>query len=173
MYNRTYNLNVVPALRKQHGYIAQTCEGGSSMKSITLTRGKVALVDDADYEWLNKYKWYSGARGYVISSTTADGKKGVMYMHREIMKTPRDMQTDHINGNKLDNRRSNLRICTSAQNRANKGKQSNNTAGYKGICWSKAAKKWQAQITVNKKTIYLGLFVEIKGNNILDTQNLS
>lgn len=128
------------------------------MKIIPLSQGKFAKVDDEDYERLMLRKWHWNIRGYAISSTYINRKVGCLYMHRVIMNTPEGMQTDHINGDKLDNRKENLRVCTSAENKANKGKQSNNTAGYKGVCWQKYAKKWQAQIKANGTLRYLGLF---------------
>jgi hypothetical protein len=74
------------------------------------------------------------------------------------MKTPKDMDTDHINGDGLDNRRDNLRVCNCAQNQRNRGKQNNNQSGLKGVSWHKKGKKWITQLKLNKKNIYLGLF---------------
>jgi hypothetical protein len=79
-------------------------------------------------------------------------------MHRVILNTPDGMKTDHINNDKLDNRRCNLRVCTDAQNMRNRGKQANNTSGYKGVFWSIPAGRWRAQIRLNRKSIHLGLF---------------
>lgn len=123
------------------------------MKKIPLTQGKFALVDDEDYEYLSKIKWYVDPSGYVANKT-----KNVIFMHRLVAKTPKGKSTDHINGNKLDNQKKNLRTCTTSQNMANRGKQVNNTSGYKGVFWSKAAGKWRAQIRHKNKSIHLGLF---------------
>ena len=68
------------------------------------------------------------------------------------------MHVDHINGNPLDNRKSNLRICTNAENQRNKGVYKNNKSGYKGVHWFKRDKKWQAQIKHNNKSIHIGLY---------------
>jgi len=73
------------------------------MKRIKLTQEKVALVDDADFEFLNQWKWFYHQTGYAKSCHR--------YMHRLINKTPKGFHTDHINRNKLDNRKSNLRYC--------------------------------------------------------------
>lgn len=86
-------------------------------------------------------------------------------MHRVIMNPPVGMEVDHINRNKLDNRRSNLRICTHAENLANRIKPRNNTSGYKGVVWNKSRSKWLAQITVKKRHIYLGQFDDIEEAN--------
>lgn len=76
------------------------------------------------------------------------------------MQTPQGMETDHVNGNRLDNRRENLRICSKFDNMRNRGKQANNTAGYKGVFYSIRARRWRAQIRVKGKSIHLGLFDE-------------
>lgn len=132
------------------------------MKQIELTKGQVAIVDDDDYEWLSQQKWcYS--KGYAIRMSSRKlGKQMGIHMHREILGTPDGMETDHINGDRLDNRKANLRICNHSQNEANQGKLSNNTSGRKGVCWDKNRQKWLAQIQVNYKQINLGCFTDIE-----------
>lgn len=83
-------------------------------------------------------------------------------MHREIMQTPMELQTDHINGNKLDNRKENLRICTCSENQHNKKIYKNNLSGYKGVYFDKANNCWRALIRINGKKIYLGTFYASK-----------
>jgi len=123
------------------------------MKEIPLTHGKVALVDDEDFEWLNQWKWHYSKFGYAVRKP-----KEQIYMHRFIMKPEQGLFTDHINGDKLDNRKENLRICTTGENMRNRPKQSNNTSGYKGVFWHKKAKRWFAKIGFMRKSIHLGLF---------------
>jgi hypothetical protein len=130
------------------------------MKEIPLTQGKVAIVDDEDYEYLNQWKWCVTDTGYAIRQASRPSKKGIR-MHRVIMQTPDGMDTDHINGNKLDNRRCNLRICTRSQNLQNSLAHSNNTSGRKGVSWSTLHQKWVAQIKTNTGYHYLGLFSDI------------
>lgn len=124
------------------------------MKKIYL-RGKhkdlFALVDDADFDWLDSFKWYLHEKGYAINTKR-------VRMHRLVNGTLKGLQTDHINGNKLDNRRSNLRSCNNSENHYNIKLMSNNTSGHKGISWSKAAKKWHAYINKDSKRTYLGIF---------------
>ena len=127
------------------------------MKKIPLTQGKFALVDDDNYEDISKYKWHVNKLGYAVRKPYSGGGKS-FYMHREIMKTPDGFCTDHINQDKLDNRKSNLRICLTSENMANRGKQKNNTSGFKGVFWSINADRWRAQITHKRKAIHLGLF---------------
>lgn len=117
-----------------------------------------ALFDDADLCAVEPYTWCLNAKGYVVSQI--DGK--IQYLHRWLMKTPKGLVTDHINGNKLDNRRCNLRICTSADNSKNMKLPKTNRSGYRGISWSVNAGKWHAKITANGKQIHLGYFTSIE-----------
>ena len=82
-------------------------------------------------------------------------------MHRYIAKTPDGLETDHINGDKLDNRRANLRICTGSQNRRNTGASRVNTSGFKGVNWHKQHCKWNARITVDGSRVHIGLYDDI------------
>lgn len=121
------------------------------MKEIILSKGKVALVDDEDFEKINKYKWYFSI-GYAIRNKNGSTLK----MHRVILNAPAGMDVDHKNGNGLDNQKKNIRICTHSQNLFNQGKYKNNTSGLKGV--SIHRKKWIAKISVNSKRIELGYF---------------
>jgi hypothetical protein len=137
--------------------------GGASMsKIIALTQGKETIVDDEDFEWISKRKWQYGCRGYATGHSTEKNHRKI-YLHREIMNAPEGMDVDHINMNPLDNQKKNLRICTRAQNLANRKKQVNNTSGYKGTIWDKTNKNWIARIEVNQKVINIGRF-----NNPID-----
>lgn len=130
-------------------------------KEIPLTQDKVALIDVEDYEELNKFKWHTHREGntyYVIRHIKKNGKNTMIRMHREIMNTPKGIDTDHINGHGWDNRVNNLRICTKSQNSANRGKQENNISGFKGVTWNTQKKKWMAQIQANRKYKNLGYF---------------
>jgi hypothetical protein len=126
------------------------------MREINLASGKTTLVDDEDFEKLSKYSWHLGARGYACRAVRSGKKTTQVLMHREILNVPTGMETDHVNRNKLDNRRSNLRICTSTQNKQNQPAKPYNTSGLKGV--SKRFGKWSARIKVDKKQITLGWF---------------
>lgn len=137
------------------------------MKRIKLTQGKFALVDDADFEWLNQWKWRVNAQGYAVRREYTRISKGVRHavdfrMHRQIMGEPQGMEVDHEDGEGLNNQRYNLRVATHQQNLANRPKQKNNTSGYKGVSWSKQNKKWWAHICVSGKTISIGHYKDIK-----------
>lgn len=124
------------------------------MKEIPLSKGAVTIVDDDMFDYLNQWKWHLSRFGYAVRKPGASQ----IYMHRLIMGSTKGMATDHINRDKLDNRIENLRTCTTSENMMNRGKQTNNTSGYKGVFWSIPAKRWRAQIVVMKKAIHLGLF---------------
>lgn len=132
--------------------------GGASMtKMIPLTQGKFALVDDEDFEYISKFKWAFNSVGYAVRSEPRPSKR-VILMHRVISNAADKMEVDHRNGNRLDNRRSNLRECSKSQNQQNVQLKANNTTGYKGVSTVKKTKKFRAHITVNQKQIHLGTF---------------
>lgn len=111
------------------------------------------FIDDEDFSYVNKHTWYLHSKGYAI---TAKHKK----MHRLLFNKTK--QIDHINGNGLDNRRSNLREATNSQNQCNRGRPKTNKSGYKGVSWSKDKNKWQATIYKNGKQFNLGRSKNIK-----------
>ncbi len=132
------------------------------MPVIKLTNGGETLVDDSDYEHLSQWNWQQN-QGYAIrnqyvSCINGKRKNKTIYMHRAVNKTPDGMETDHINNDKLDNRKTNLRASNRSNNAVNKPKQSNNTSGYKGVGWHKVAGKWRATIKVNNRAKHLGHF---------------
>lgn len=132
------------------------------MKTIPLTQGKVAIVDNEDYERLSKWKWHysSGyaARGVYLGGGKQYQRSQRIYMHREILNPSVGMEIDHIDRNKLNNQRSNLRVATKSENIQNQNKRIGRTSQFKGVCWNKHAAKWQAWIQAQNEAIYLGLF---------------
>jgi hypothetical protein len=126
---------------------------------------KFAMVDDEDFEELNKYKWSLGGgkpnRRYVERTEYKNGKKCNIYMHRQILGLKKtEHWCDHKNGNTLDNRRENIRKCTPSQNRANTKMPSNNTTGARGVSFFKnlLQKPWRSRIDINHKRLELGYF---------------
>jgi hypothetical protein len=130
-------------------------------KQISLTQGLFALVDDADFEWLNQHKWCAlkerNTFYAVRTSKTVNGKRTTIYMHIEIIGRKEGLMTDHINGNGLDNRRENLRHVTHRQNGQNRHDET--TSKYPGVYWYKRDKKWTASIRINGRRKYLGYFI--------------
>ena len=130
------------------------------MKHIDISTNKhpnaQTIVDNMDFEILSKWRWRAvDSRGIRYAART--GKKKNIFMHRFLMKTKGVMHTDHINGNSLDNRRKNLRVCSASQNQANSLSKTG-TSKYKGVSFYKKLKRWVAEIKLNYKTIYIGSF---------------
>lgn len=129
------------------------------VKQIPLSKGKVALVDDADFDWLNQWKWHCSVLGYAVRNALPSEKvKKTVRMHRVILGTPDGVDTDHIDGNKINNQRANLRQASRTENGRNRKSHARSSSAFKGVYWFKASKKWRAQIRVNKKLKDLGLF---------------
>lgn len=121
----------------------------------------ITLVDDEDFEWLNQFKWriLNGPKTSYARTEEKEGKKWfTKLMHKMIMKTPNNMQTDHIDHNGLNNQKNNLRIVTRSQNRMNSLKYNNSSSKFKGVLWHKRDTIWEAYIRKDKKQIYLGRF---------------
>ena len=109
------------------------------------------LIDLDDVELVGKYKWYID-KGYAYN-------KQIDFMHRLIMNYPEGMVIDHINHNKLDNRKCNLRICTSAENSRNRKKQKGSySSKYKGVYYDKQKNKWRVRVCVNNKPKHIGYY---------------
>lgn len=113
------------------------------------------LIDLEDIEKVSKHKWHKSYSGYAVTSNSKP-------MHRLIIKCPKEKFIDHINHNKLDNRKQNLRICNKQQNAFNMKIPNTNRSGIKGVGFHKHTNKWRARIVVNDKEIYLGIFNTIE-----------
>lgn len=124
------------------------------MKLIPLTKGKFAIVDDEDYDAMSRFKWhFSEAGGYARRNSR---EKNIL-MHRQILEVPDGKHTDHRNGDGLDNRRSNLRICNRSENLRNRKLNCNNTSGAKGVRFI-GTRGWEARIQVEKRPYLIGLY---------------
>ena len=125
-------------------------------------KGEPFYFDKEDYELIKDYCWYINDSGYLLSRTPIDGKK--FRMHRLIMGCldDKNIVVDHINHDKSDNRKSNLRLVTTQQNTMNHGVSTKNTSGFTGVSFDKDKMKWVASITVNYKNIFLGYFSNIE-----------
>lgn len=122
------------------------------MKEIQLTRGQVALVDDADFEWLNQWKWFA-LKGkdkktlYAQRNIPIAGKQKGLKMHRLILGLDDpEIFVDHIDTNGLNNQRHNLRLATSSQSACNRTRRISNISKYKGVTWRKDNKKWRVYV---------------------------
>ena len=137
------------------------------MKTIQLTQGQVALVDDEDYERLNAFKWQAhfdpkSRSFYACRKARSERKRFKVSMHRDVAGVNPGYVVDHINRNTLDNRRENLRICLSAENSCNSRKKYSfkrrTTSKFKGVSWRDDRAKWRARIEVQGNDVSLGCF---------------
>ena len=130
------------------------------MKKMKLTNGDFALLDNHDYDKLSKYNWGLGPRKYIQRTKTENGKQTSVVIHREIMGCIKgDGKTvDHVNRNRLDNRRVNLRLVNRQQSATNCSMGKNNTSGYKGVSFLKSENIWQSRVMFNYKSHFLGNF---------------
>jgi hypothetical protein len=127
---------------------------------IPLSQGKVALVDAEDYDRLvSMGRWHLHSGGYAAKSYRhPGGRSDVVFMHRVILNAPKGVEVDHINGDKLDNRKANLRIADRYGNARNTRKIRVGTSRYKGVCWKRRSDRWYASIKANGRHVFLGHF---------------
>jgi hypothetical protein len=127
------------------------------------------MVDDEDFEWLSQWKWHphqGSSQIYARRCQQTNWVSRKVTMHAEILKPGPGLVVDHIDGNALNNQRSNLRVCTNAENQRNRHKQRTRdgrktTSSFKGVSWHKASsvkRPFVAQITVGNRTLHLGSF---------------
>lgn len=133
------------------------------MKEIPLTQGKVALVDDADYEAVSQFKWHAvkmGRRFYAARALPrANGKQVIEFMHKFLV--PGAPKIDHRDGDGLNNQRSNLRPATTRQNGQGFRRKANGTTSrFRGVYWNKRKKKWHARLKLNGNPVHLGYFTD-------------
>ena len=131
------------------------------MKKIELTQGQVAIVDKEDYDKLQQFKWRCCFAKSDLKYAHAQINKKSILLHRFILDLKKGEMADHINGDGLDNRRSNLRKCSFSQNMFNMRIFKNNKCGYKGVYYRNdkpRSKPWKATINANKKRYNLGYF---------------
>ena len=131
------------------------------MKTIELTQGQVAIVDDEDYEMLMDRKWFAHKShiGTYYAKTNvriSRGKQSTVCMHRVIMGAQKREEVDHLNHNTLDNRRMNLRTCTTRQNHQNRVNQGKSP--YPGVSQVTNSPKWKATIRAYGKQLHLGVY---------------
>lgn len=139
------------------------------MKLLPLSQGQFAQVDDADFEYLNQWKWHAHKKPedktYYAKRNTpyVNRTRTSIFLHRQILglieKEQRSIQVDHLDHNGLNCQRNNLRQCENIQNSRNKGLRKKRSSDFMGVCWHKAGKAWTASVAVDGKKRYLGLFI--------------
>jgi hypothetical protein len=134
------------------------------MKEIKLSQGKVALVDDEDFEFLNQFKWYAKKANrtfYALRNSfyVENKKRHTIQMHRVILGLKDlNIKCDHIDHNGLNNQKNNLRHSTNAENCKNQKPKEGYSSIYKGVCWCNKRKKWRANIRINDRQKHIGYF---------------
>lgn len=135
------------------------------MKTIPLTKGHYAIVDDEDYAGIAAFSWYSNENGGIVYAyrKTYEQRPHIvsMPMHRQILRLKKGQIVDHIDFNGLNNQKSNLRVCTVSQNQFHRRLQPN-SSGLKGVHWSKKQRKWVTNFTENGRSYYVGAFTDRK-----------
>lgn len=128
---------------------------------ILLRTGDGVLVDDGDYELLCSTKWRRHSNGYAAADM---GPRGYVFMHRMILGLQRGdgQSVDHINGNRLDNRRCNLRVVSHAQNCQNRNPFPATHSGHRGVSWDRARNCWRAHYMLNGRQVQLGRFQTVE-----------
>lgn len=132
---------------------------------VPLTKGYEAMIDASDVELVDSFNWQALVGSHAVYAQRIDrsgSKKKTIRMHRVISGAGHGLEVDHINGNGLDNRRSNLRVATHQQNLQNQRISKTNNTGFKGVSWHKTARKWRARITVSGKETHLGFFPSLE-----------
>ncbi len=134
----------------------------SGVVEVKLTRGLVTIIDTEDLEFVSRWKWCAQRSGNTDYAHRKHGKTTVK-LHRALLDAPKGMQVDHINGNGLDNRRSNLRLCTQVENRRNSQKQTGSISEFKGVSKQKGRDKaWTASLYVGNKRYMRYFFTELE-----------
>lgn len=130
---------------------------------VPISDGSYAKVDVEDFDKVSRYHWHKDNAGYARTNIWGNNRKvAAPRMHRIVLGvTDRKLHVDHINGDKLDNRKANLRVVTASQNLMNRGPQANNASGYKGVYWIKEKRKWRAEIAYSGIRKHLGYFTNV------------
>lgn len=132
------------------------------MKILQLKSGHQVLLDDEDYQRVVEYGgWYVDSRGYAITDKRIKSRRTIIDMHRYIHLPAKGFVVDHIDQNKLNNQKSNLRDASKSLNALNSGAWGHNKSGYKGVSWSKQANKWRVTLNHLGKQIHLGFYADI------------
>lgn len=135
------------------------------MKHLPIKNGVHTVVDDDVYEWAQHHTWYVNKLGYVFyyfyQTVGTTRRRRRETLHRMILKAQPNTIGDHIDGNKLDNRRANLRLVGKLENAWNRSRRSDSTSIYRGVCWDKVAQKWVARITCRGRRMLVGRYHDI------------
>lgn len=128
---------------------------------VTLTKGHTAVIDAADADFVGIFNWWAQEMPHAVyaarTTPRGEGKKKI-FLHRYLMRPPEGMDVDHIDGDGMNNRRSNLRVATRHENACNQKIRAANTSGFKGVSFEKFTGRWAASICSNNKYKRIGRF---------------
>lgn len=128
------------------------------MAEMTIKERRV-LIDDDAFERVSKLAWWITPQGYAVTRPPSGSRaRKTVSMHRFIINAPDGSEVDHINRNKLDNRKCNLRLCTHSENCRNEGKRRGCSSQHRGVSWNKRKGRWQVVIRVNGKLEWRGWY---------------
>lgn len=150
-------------MRREFGYLDILHRIGFSFNNdgsinVPLVNGGWTVIDAEDFSKISGLTWFQH-KGYALYYIRDEnGSRTQGRLHRLILESPKGVLVDHINGNPLDNRKANLRLCNDTGNARNASKRKDNTSGFKGVTLHKDTGKWQASIRANGNPKYLGLF---------------
>lgn len=150
---------------KRRAKKVRTIQVDGDTARVPLTKGYTAVIDSNDVHLVEGYNWYAQIKPtmvYARRNEYPNGKLKAIRMHRVIAEAKDGEQVDHVDHDGLNNRKSNLRICTAAENRRNSRISSLNKSGKKGCSWSKTKKRWEACIKVDGENVHLGFFDDIE-----------
>lgn len=117
-----------------------------------------AMVDEADYSRVNRHRWHLGSNGYARRTVGPRSARRVVYLHRELLQVEGGVQVDHLNRDRLDCRRSNLRVVTPQGNSQNTGSRAGSSSRYRGVCLFRRTGRWVASAQVNGRAHHLGYY---------------
>lgn len=145
-----------PCKRKYHPYVIH--DDNVTVSALT-AKGEEFFIDLVDLHIIENMTFHTDDRNYLYGGTYKNGTK---QLHRLIMGEPQEMEIDHKDGNPLNNRRNNLRICTHSENMKNMKIRINSKTGIRGVCWCNRKNKWRSYITSNNTTIHIGYYDDIE-----------
>lgn len=127
------------------------------MPEIALTKGLVTVVDESDYPALSAHRWHALVRGNTAYAARRGPGRTMILMHRQLTGAAQGQVVDHADRDGLNNTRANLRLCTQAENNANK-RTAGGSSTFKGVCWDRSRRQWLASIKHQGRTFFLGRY---------------
>lgn len=153
-------------IRKGQGAAEVSDDGVTARIQITAADGShraYVLVDAADAEWASQWTWHINNSGYAVRGHKVEGRSQDVRLHRELLGLPRKTdgrEGDHIDRDKLNNRRGNLRVLTQAGNAQNVSSHQGASSQHRGVSWNTHKQRWHATVGTNGRTIFLGAFTD-------------